>query len=111
HAQDRTAPADLGFSLGRPEPAPSKSAPASTSSVTAVTPVTLNRPLPITRGQAPDMPPITPPPPPPPPIAGGGLNLKSTEDAYNCGVVNNDSDLGGFWVRTGDRISRSWTEI
>jgi hypothetical protein len=111
-AQER--PSDLGFSIGRPEPVAKSPASSDTVvSVGAFRPVTLNRPEGIVRGQAPDaVPPIvTPPPPPPPPPPGAGLNLKSTEEAYNCGVVNNDSDLGSFWTRTGDRISRGWTEI
>ena len=90
--------------LGRPEPILSSEPPSAPSP----RPVTLNRPQPIVRGQMPE---VTPPPPPPPPSQGDGLNLKSNADAYNCGVVNNNSDLGGFWTRTGDRISRGWTEI
>jgi hypothetical protein len=30
---------------------------------------------------------------------------------YNQGVVNNDSDLGGFWTRTGDKLRRCWEDI
>ncbi len=87
----------------------------------AAKPVTLGVPTPLVSSDAPSMAPRVvrgqiPPAPPPytgtpgpavfptPGSYGGG-------DAYNKGVVNNDSDLGGFWTRTGDKLKRCWDDV
>lgn len=81
-------------------------------------PVTLGTPSPlpessavqprVVRGQIPP-PPAFPGSTAPPvyPAPGGPAGV----DMYNKGVVNNDSDLGGFWTRTGDRLKRCWDEV
>jgi hypothetical protein len=64
-------------------------------------------PAPMVRGQIGD-------PPPPPVFPGGGIGPApsiSGPDAYNKGVVNNDSGLGGFWTRTGDKFKRCWDDV
>jgi hypothetical protein len=83
---------------------------------------TLEQPRPIFRGQSPDMPAVTVPPPPPPggfggpavfpggpaaaPIRGG-----TNAEAYNCGLVTSNADLGGFWSRCGDHLKHCWTDV
>ena len=110
------------ITLGRPQPiyADQQIQPASHAA-----PATLSQSQPIFRGQSPDMPAVTAPPPPPPgglggpavfpggPVAPGGppRGLGAGEEAYNCGVVNNNADLGGFWARTGDKLKHCWTDI
>ena len=82
-------------------------------------PITLGTPTPITDFEA--LPRVVrgqigqPPPPPtfpgsggPPVFAPGG---PGSPDMYNRGVVNNDSDLGGFWTRTGDRLKHCWDDV
>jgi len=84
---------------------------------------TLDQPRPIFRGQNPDMPAVNVPPPPPPPggISGpavfpggpaaapirGGANA----EAYNCGLVTSNADLGGFWSRCGDHLKHTWNDV
>jgi hypothetical protein len=121
------------ITLGRPQPiyADSPVLPASYAGPTAtmaVPTVTLSTPRPIIRGQSPDFPSVNVPPPPPPPpgpsgpgafggpavFPGGppvGAVVGPGAEAYNCGVVNNNADLGGFWARCGDRLKRCWTGV
>ncbi len=73
-------------------------------------------PRPLIRGQSPDLPSVNVPPPPPPPgnaavFPGGPAAIRPGEEAYNCGIVNNNADLGGFWVRTGEKFRRCWTDV
>src|ERR1051325_375016 len=65
----------------------------------------------VVRAQAPDG-----PPPPPPPFPGGGPTVYPTPPAeggrlFNTGAINNDSDLGTFWVRVGDKFKRCWDDV
>lgn len=75
-----------------------------------------NGPVPIVRGQAPDMPPVAPPPPPPPPPGGGAPAfpgaLPGGEEAYNCGVVAKEAHkgiCGGFFTNLWDD-TKKWCE-
>lgn len=94
HAQDR-GPAEP-ITLGQPEPlAPAPAAPAFRP-IGAVESA-------VVRAQA---------PPPPPAFPGGGAPVAPSGPAmYNQGVVNNDADLGGFWSRVGNGLSRCWDDI
>ncbi len=124
-ARDTAAtPPTTGVTLGRPRPilADNPVQPATYTTPAA----TLSQPRPIFRGQSPDLPSVNVPPPPPP---GGGFGnpavfpggpagpagptrgLGAGEEAYNCGIVNNNADLGGFFTRAGDKIKRGWTDI
>ena len=116
------------ITLGRPQPilAQEPVLPAAHVAPAHVTPaVTLSAPRPIVRAQSPDLPPVNVPPPPPPPGAGapgfgnpavfpgapGAPPPGPGAEAYNCGVVNNNADMGGFWTRTGDKFKRCWSDI
>ena len=50
-------------------------------------------------------------PPGGPAAVPGGPAAWASEEAYNCGIVNNDADLGGFWSRRGDKFRRCWTDM
>jgi len=55
--------------------------------------------------------------PSPPPYPGSGTPVYPTpsgpaaRNIYDPGVVNNDSDLGNFWVRVGDKFKRCWDDV
>lgn len=119
--------ADAGVTLGRPQPLAAN--PGFQRVSFTIPAATLSAPQPIVRGQSPDLPAVNVPPPPPP---GGGFGnpavfpggpagpagpsapgrgLGAGEEAYNCGLINNDADLGGFWTRTGDKMKRCWSDI
>lgn len=104
-------------------------------------PLTLGRPQPIVQASAiqstqpifrAQMGPDTTPPinvPPPPPFSGGPIGgparpapfpgtptaktsgVSGNEEDYNCGRINNDADTGGFFTRTGDKLSRCWYDV
>jgi len=53
-------------------------------------------------------------PPAPPAFPGGGPGVypvPNNADVYNRGMVNNDSDLGSFWTRFGDKMKRCWDDV
>ncbi|MCS7046119.1 MAG: hypothetical protein NZO58_07165, partial [Gemmataceae bacterium] len=125
---------DTGVALGRPQPAgivaatgvttPGASESARVRGVAAFLPMGSSPPpRPTVRGQIPDVPPVTVPnPPPPPPFPGGppgsppptGVPQRgpgASEEAYNCGLVNNDADRGGFFTRCGERLRRCWIDL
>lgn len=93
--------------LGRPRPL------SSAGATPAFIPVaSLSTPRPIVRAQSPDMPAVNVPPPPPPggpAVFPGGPGLgRPGEEAYNCGIVNNNADQGNFFTRTGEKFRRCW---
>ena len=68
----------------------------------------------VVRGQVPDLPPPPGGPVPSPfgPSPGGGIgSLVTPEDKFNCGVVNNDADRGGFFSRFCDKSRRCWIDL
>jgi hypothetical protein len=85
-------------------------------------------PLPVAIGK-PDEPPPTPsfrpvsepsprvvrgqfPSTPPPAFPGSGPAVPPAPNfPYDAGVVNNDSDLGGFWTRFCDKFKRCWDDV
>lgn len=81
------------ISLGVPVPLSQSSPPSPTSQY-------------IVRAQTPE-----PPPPPPSPFGGPGTPVQTGQEAFNCGVVNNDADKGNFFVRLGDKGRRCWEDL
>ena len=127
-AQDLTwrparAAAPAAVTLGRPQPIYTDREVQPTSFSAPTT--TLSQPRPIVRGQNPEVPAVTVPPPPPPGSPGGfggpavfpggpagpTRGLGAGEEGYNCGIVNNNADLGGFWTRCGDKFKRCWSDV
>ena len=94
------AQSNAAVKLGQPTPL------GAAMSTDVVRPVGIQPPA-VVRGQIGE-----PPPPPAFPGAGAGPAFPPpAANMYNQGVVNNDSDLGGFWTRFGDKTKRCWDEI
>lgn len=107
--------------LGRPEPIVSSSAaevlPATAARLVRVesSPARpqMDRPQPLVRAQAPDVP---PPPPPVSPFGAAGpaptvAPLGAKGEGYACGVVNDNADVGGFWGRVGRPFRRCYEDV
>jgi hypothetical protein len=91
----KIAPPNATITLGQPTPLSVDGAPQAVQ--------------PVVRGQIGD-----PPPPTPPPFPGGAgvvVGVPNNNAVYDRGMVNNDSDLGSFWTRTGDGLKRCWDDI
>ncbi len=65
----------------------------------------------LVRGQVPDPPPAPAPAFPGAPPPGAPYYPGPSANPYNTGVVNNDSDLGGFWTKLGDNWKRCWDDV
>lgn len=112
-----TPPTDSAITLGRPQPL-GTAAPAFDGPAIQRTSATFGAdPGYVARGQIGDIPPvpINPPPPPPPPTPGGSppppARVVPGEEAYNCGIVNNNADKGNWFVRKGNDIEHWWDDV